>query len=124
MKESAFKTSMVKEVAIIVICLILGLVGASFAKGGEEVKRVTASLAADELALYQKIDAEYQDHIEVVVEEIEHPKASFDRVEIYDMAGTLLKSIDLEGKHFNEQMLLPHANHIVTEGRVAVYMIL
>ena len=115
---------MIKEVILIVVCLILGLAGAALAGGEEDSKKTKVALSADELALFEKIDAEYQHDLEVVMEEIEHPASNFDRVEIYDINGNLLKGFDLDGKAFNEQMLLPHANHVVTNSRVAVYMVL
>jgi hypothetical protein len=123
MNISGIRIAIIREVAIIALCLLLGFAGTAFA-GGEEDKKTKTALLPEEIELFKKLDAEYKHHQDEILEAFEHPPASFNRVEIYDIDGNLLKAIDLEGQKFSEQLLLPHAMHIITNGQVAVYMVL
>ena len=124
MNTSPLKSVIIKEVVIVVICLLLGLAGTAFAggEGGEEEKSKKA-LAKAQVELFDELDAEYQENLANILEELEHPQTAFDSVEVYNYGGELLKTISLNGKELNEEELPAHAHLLTIDDRTAVYIV-
>jgi hypothetical protein len=125
MKTSSLSLTLAKEVAIVLTCLLLGLAGTAFAggEGGHKNNKSNRELSKEEVELFKAIDSTYRREMQEALESIDHPPSAFDRVEIYDASGNLLKALDLNGKPFSEVYLLPHAELLAIVDRVALYMV-
>lgn len=121
MKTTALNNTNLKEVAIIVLCLLLGFVGIANA-GGEEAKAKKAMVKA-EIELLKELEASLEKDLDKINIDLLGETPQFQRVEVYSMAGELLSATDLNGKEFNEQMVLPHAHLLTIDGYVAVYVV-
>ena len=125
MNASSLKIVVIREVLIVVLCVILGITGTTYAKcvGGEETKAAT-SLFKAQMELFRELDVKYQQELASTLEEIQNPKLDFDKVEVYNYEGKLLKTIDVSKMHeFNEQELVPRAHLLEIDNRVAVYIV-
>lgn len=121
MKTSALKNVIIKEVVIVVVCLLLGLAGTANA-GGEEAKAKRAVVKA-EIELLKELEVDLEKHLDEIQVDLLNEKPTFQRVEVYNMQGDLLKAIDLNGKPFYEQQVLPHAHLLTIDSYVAVYIV-
>jgi hypothetical protein len=80
-------------------------------------------LSAEEVALSIALDSFYEDLISDAELRLSQDAPLFDRVEVYDMKGKLVKSIDLNGKAFSELMVPPKAERMMIDNRTAFYII-
>jgi hypothetical protein len=127
MNTSALKNTIVKELAIVLICVLIGLAGTAFAapKGKEHHKKHKhTALNADELKLLAQLDSEFQVTVNELEKTLKGEDVGFDRVEVYDMAGNLLKTVENSGKPFSDALLPIKATYMMTEDRVAYYIVL
>ena len=124
MNTSSLNSVVIKEVLIIALCLLLGVTGTAFAGGEEAKSKASVALSKAQTELFNELDAKYQKELAATLEEIEHPKPNFDKVEVYNYEGELLKTINLSDLHeFNEQELLPHTHLLTVDNRTAVYIV-
>ena len=122
MKTSIVKNAILKEVAIILICLLLGLAGTAYA-GGEEAEKKKAMRKA-EIELLQELNKDFEENIAAIQAELRDTSRDIERIEVYNMKGELLKEVDLTGKDFYQQRLVPRADLLTIDGKVAVYIVL
>jgi hypothetical protein len=119
--------SLVKSFALVMMCVALFSfsANASADKGKEKKqksKKAAVVFSAEEIELGVALDSFYEDLINDAALRLSETSL-FDRVEVYDMKGKLVKKIELNGQTFSELMVPVKAERMMIDNRTAFYIV-
>jgi len=91
--------------------------------GGDKAKKAPKTLSADEMALYQSVEAFYQKNYQSIVDQTIE-KEQITKVMVYDLLGNVLQTQDSSVKAINLDKLPAKAKLLMKENGIHYYIVM